>query len=216
MPWFYYVSKFLVRMLFSLLTRREVKGRENMPGEGPALIVANHMNLTDVPLLVISSRRTVIFMAKKELFYFKPVGYFVGRLGSFPIHRGKLDRKALRQALQLLADGSALVMFPEGRRSKNAKLQPGFPGAALIALRSGAPIVPIGITGTEKIKGITWLLRRPRVTVNIGRPFKPPPVDSKLTKAELVQLTDTIMQRIAELLPPEYQGNRATEKVKME
>jgi len=148
-------------------------------------------------------------MAKKELFYSRVIGYFIRGFGSFPVHRGQLDRKALRQAEQLLAQGLALVMFPEGKRSKNAQLQPGFSGSALIAWHSGAPILPVGIAGTERIKGVGWLLRRPQITVNIGRSFYLPPVSSKLTKLKLAEHTDFIMERIAELLPPEYRGNYA-------
>ena len=74
-------------------------------------------------------------------------------------------------------------------------------------MRSGAPILPVGITGTEKIKGIAWLWRRPEITVNIGRPFHLPPINGKLSKAELTELTNFMMEHVAELLPVEYQGN---------
>jgi len=97
-------------------------------------------------------------------------------------------------------------MFPEATRSKNTQLQPAYPGSALIALHGGVPILPIGITGTETIKGAGWLLRRPRITVNCGPLFHLPPVNGKLTKTELAELSNFIMERIAELLPAEYRG----------
>jgi len=150
-------------------------------------------------------------MAKEELFRSRFSSYFVRGFGAFPVHRGRLDKQAFRQADQLLAQGLALVMFPEGKRSKSGQLQPASSGSALIALRSGAPILPVGITGTEKIKGVAWMLRRPVITVNIGHPFRLPPGSSKLTKVELAELTNFIMGRIAELLPPEYRGNYARE-----
>ena len=125
------------------------------------------------------------------------------------MHRGQLDRKALRQAEQVLADGLALVMFPEGMRSRSGRLRPAFPGSALIALRSGVPIVPVGITGTERIRGIAWWLRRPQIIVNVGRPFHLPPASSKVTKVKLAELTNYMMGRIAELLPLEYRGSYA-------
>jgi len=209
MPWFYYVARVIVRVLLKLLTRCQVKGRENIPSQGPLLIVANHLSLADPPLLGVSLGRKVIFMAKKELFRFRLIGYFIGSLGAFSVHRGQLDRKAMRQAYQVLADGLTLVMFPEGTRSRSGRLRPAFPGPALIAMRSGAPILPVGIIGTEKIRGVTWLLRRPRITVNIGSPFYLPPVSSRLTKAELAELTNSIMGHIAELLPSEYRGDYA-------
>jgi len=209
LPWFYYVARVLVRMLFYLLTRWQVKGRENIPSQGPVLVVANHLNLADPPLLGLSLDRKAIFMAKEELFRSRFSAYFIGGFGSFPVHRGKVDRQAMRRAEQVLTDGMALVMFPEATRSKSTQLQPAFPGSALIAMRYGVPILPVGITGTEKIKGLAWILRRPRITVNIGHPFYLPPVSSKLTKAELAKHTDFMMQRIAELLPPQYRGNYA-------
>jgi len=148
-------------------------------------------------------------MAKKQLFRFKVIGYFVRGFGAFPVHRGQLDRKALRRANQVLAEGLVLVMFPEGMRSLHDQLQPAFYGSALIALRSGAPILPVGIIGTEKIKGVTWLLRRPQITVNIGHPFYLSPTSSRLTKTELAKATNFIMGHIAELLPLKYRGNYA-------
>ena len=109
----------------------------------------------------------------------------------------------------MLADGQTLVIFPEGTRSHSGRLGHALHGSALIALRSGAPILPVGIIGTEKIKGVGWWLFRPKITVNIGRPFHLPPVSSKLTKTELAELTNYIMGHIAELLPVEYRENYA-------
>jgi 1-acyl-sn-glycerol-3-phosphate acyltransferase len=206
LPWFYYVARALLRVLFFLLTRLEVKGKENIPRQGPVLVVANHINFNDPPLLGISLGRIAIFMAKEELFRSRFVAYFVTGFGSFPVHRGKLDRKAMQRAEQVLADGQALVMFPEATRSKSARLQPAFPGSALIALRRSVPIIPVGIIGTERLRGAGWILRRPHITVNIGRPFYLPSADTKLTKAELAEHTNFIMERIAELLPPKYRG----------
>ncbi|MFC1906348.1 lysophospholipid acyltransferase family protein [Chloroflexota bacterium] len=209
MPWFYYVIVVIVRVLLKLLTRCQVKGIENVPSQGPLLIVANHLSLADPPILGISLNRKVIFMAKKELFRTRVIGYFWASLGTFPVYRGQPDRQAMRQAYQVLADGLALVIFPEGTRSCSSRLQPAFSGPALIALRSGAPILPVGFIGTERIRGITWLLRRPKIMVNIGHPFYLPPVNSRLTKAQLAELTNSIMEHIAELLPLEYRGDYA-------
>jgi len=189
------------------LTRWQVKGRENVPGQGAVLIVANHLHLADPPLLGLSINRKVMFMAKTQLFRFRIFGYLLRGLGAFPVHRGQLDRKALRQATLLLSNGSAIVMFPEGMRSKNRQLQPASAGAALIACRCHVPLLPVGIAGTEQIRGIAWLLRRPEITVNIGRPFYLPTVNGRLTKVKLAELTNYLMEHIAELLPTEYHGD---------
>jgi len=204
--WFYYVARGTTKLLLHLLTRWQVRGRENIPSQGPLLVVANHLNLADPPLVGVSLGRKAIFMAKEELFRSRFSSCFVRGFGAFPVRRGQLDREALRQADRFLAQGLALVMFPEGMRSRNAQLQPAFPGSALIAARSGVPILPVGISGTEKIKGVAWILHRPQITVNIGRPFYPPPVSNKLTKVGLAELTNSIMKCIAELLPPKYRG----------
>ena len=207
MPWFYYVARLIIRILLLLFTRWQVLGKENIPNQGPLLVVSNHVNLADPPLVGISLGRKAMFMAKEELFRSKFSGYFMSGFGAFPVHRGQLDREALRQADKVLAKGLALIMFPEGTRSRNAQLQPAFPGSALVALRSGVPILPVGITGTQRIKGLTWLLHRPRLTVNFGRPFNLPPADGKLTKTRLTEQANLIMGHIAELLPAKYRGN---------
>ena len=211
MPWFYYVSRVIVRILLLLLTRRQVKCRENIPRQGPLLVVSNHLSLVDPPLLNVTLDRKMMFMAKKQLFHFRVIGYLVRGFGAFPVHRGQLDRQALRQSYQVLADGLALIMFPEGMRSHNGQLGPAFFGVALIASRSGAPILPVGISGTEKLERLSWWWRRPQITVNIGHPFHLPPPRSKLTRGELAELTHSIMQHIAELLPQKYRGDYADE-----
>jgi 1-acyl-sn-glycerol-3-phosphate acyltransferase len=206
LPWFYYIARGLLIGLFKLLTRWQVKGRENVPKEGPVLVVANHLNFNDPPLLGVSLGRKVIFMAKEELFRSSIGAYFVSGLGSFPVHRGRLDRRALRLSQQVLADNLALAMFPEASRSRSGQLQPAFPGSALIACRCGVPILPVGISGTEQLRGIGWLFRRPRLTVNIGQLFSLPPVEGKLDREKLAEYTDLIMRHIAGLLPARYQG----------
>jgi 1-acyl-sn-glycerol-3-phosphate acyltransferase len=205
-PWFYYVGRALVRMLAFLVMRYQVKGKDNIPAQGPILVAANHLNLVDPPLLGISLGRVAVFMAKEELFRSKFSGYFVRGFGAFPVHRRQADRKALSQAEQVLAQGQALIMFPEGTRSRDGQLQSAFPGAALIASRCDVPILPVGISGTEKVKGMTWWLRRPRVTVSIGVPFSLPPSNGLLSREELAQHASLIMARIAELLPAGYRG----------
>ncbi len=199
------------RALIFILTRRQVKGTDNIPERGPLLVASNHMSMADQHFVVVSFKRRLIFMAKHELFRHLPIRLLVQAYGAFPVYRGGMDRKALKQANRVLDSGLALFIFPEGKRSKNGQLQPAFPGSALIALHNSVPILPIGITGLENTKkGPLWhIIHRPRVTVNIGRPFYLPATNDKLTKENLRELADFIMERIAELLPPEYRGHYA-------
>jgi 1-acyl-sn-glycerol-3-phosphate acyltransferase len=206
LPWIYHFGKLLVGTLFRLFSRWRVTGKENVPRQGPLLVVANHLHAIDPPLLGVSLGRPVVFMAKEELFRSRLRGWFLSRLGSFPVRRGKLDRKAIRRSEQILADGQALMLFPEASRSENAQLQSALPGSALIASRHSVPVLPVGITGTEEVDRRGWIFRRPRITVNIGQPFYLPSPGSRLTKAELAEHTELIMRHIAELLPLEYRG----------
>ena len=203
--WFYWVGRGIGRLLLWSLTRWEITGKDNVPRDGALLVVANHVNLADPPLLAASIDRKAMIMAKQELFHYPVVSYFLRNLGAFSIRRGQLDRQAIRQSLQILSEGMALIVFPEGMRSRSGQLRPAFHGAARLACLSGAQILPVGIIGTGKLKGPTWLVRRPRITVNIGRPFTLSP-GSKLTKTELAAHTTSIMRHIAEMLPPEYHG----------
>jgi len=206
MHWVYYFGRGLARTILFLFSNWQVKGKENVPDKGPLLIVCNHLHLGDPPIVGTSIKLKSVFMAKEELFRGWWSRFWVKNFGAFPVHRGKLDREAIRQAENWVNRGFCLIMFPEGKRSSNAQMQPAFPGSALIASRLGIPVLPVSITGTEKFKKPSGWLSRPRVTVTIGQPFNPPLPDGKMTRAELDRLTRYIMGKIAELLPPEYHG----------
>ena len=213
MHWICYGARFITRVLLFLFTRWRVRGKENIPGQGPLLIVVNHLNLADPPIIGVSVNRKVMFLAKEELFRPGLSGYIVRNYGAFPVRRSGMNKEAMRKSEQLLAQGMALILFPEGRRSQGAQLESALSGAALIAARSRVPILPIGIAGTENIKGITWWLRRPEITVNIGYPFYLSPVNGKLTRVKLIEFTHSIMEHVAELLPAEYRGDYDSQKI---
>jgi len=210
---FKYFAKALTWMVFKFLSRSKFNGRENIPAKGPVIVVANHLHWLDPPLLGIVVKRKLVFMAKEELFKSWFMRYVMRSYGAFPVRRGGVDRKALRDAEHVLEQGLALAIFPEGRRSENAQLVVAYSGAALLAVRSGAPVLPVAIAGTEILEWST--LRRfpryiPYVEVNIGKPFFLSNVDGKLTGEELNALTNSIMVRLAELLPLKYKGNYTT------
>ncbi len=206
MPFSYYVGVCIMKVLMLLLIRWRVYGKENVPREGPLIIVSNHLHNADPPLLSAVMPRGIVFMAKEELFRNRLGRIVVIGFGAFQVSRRRYDREALRRASEVLQQGLALGLFPEGRRSKAAQLQEAFPGTALVAWQAKCPIVPVGIVGTEKIKGFFLFLRRPVVTVRIGSPFEIPTSNGQPSKPELKASADMIMTRIAELLPQGYRG----------
>jgi len=201
----YYPSVWLVKSLLLTLTRFQVVGGGNVPKTGPLIVVSNHLSRADPPIIGAGIPRRIVFMAKEELFHSPLMALVVKGFGAFPVRKQGADRDALRQAQEVLEKGLALGVFPEGTRSKTAVLQPGMLGAAFIALRTGAPVLPVGIYGTEELRG-AGLLRHPAITINIGEPFTVAPAQGRVTRQALQDLTAYIMERIAQLLPPRYQG----------
>jgi 1-acyl-sn-glycerol-3-phosphate acyltransferase len=170
-------------------------------------VVSNHIEMADIPLLVTVIPRKLTFLGKEELWRGPVLKVLADWYGAFPVYKGTTDTRALRRCLDALKRGQALVIFPEGTRSlQSASLLPGQPGAALVALRSSAPILPVAITGTERTGGIRWLWGRPRLRVNIGPVFTITRERDRPLKEQLASGTRAIMGRIADLLPPSRRG----------
>ncbi|HWR55984.1 MAG TPA: lysophospholipid acyltransferase family protein [Negativicutes bacterium] len=194
---FYYVVRFIFRLIFKLVFRWQVTGRENIPATGGVIIAPNHVSNVDPPLVGSAMNRRVTIMAKEELFSFALFGYLIRRLGAFPIKRGTGDRGAIKTALEALRTGQALLLFPEGTRSKNGELNKAQHGISLIALKSQMPVIPVAHSGTFKFfRNGKWF---PRFIVRFGKPLYPPSgVHS--SKEVLDEFGASIMQEIRELL----------------
>lgn len=203
-----------IRFLERVLCRKvEIVGKEHVPRRGPLIVASNHLNNADPPIIAAALPRRAVFMAKKEMFDWPILSWLFRAFGAFPVRRGEVDLAAMRRAAQELRKGMALMMFPEGTRSRDGKLHRGRPGTAILAMKTGAPILPVAIYGTEHIQW-PWLFFKPLaikyVRVTIGEPFFLPKVDRVTTKVA-EECTDLIMRRIAALLPEKYRGEYAAE-----
>jgi 1-acyl-sn-glycerol-3-phosphate acyltransferase len=183
-----------------------VTGLENFPKHGPALIVINHLGDADVVLLAASIPTSIDGMGKIELDEHWLVGPVFRAYGVIYVHRGRPDRKAIRAALDALTEGRMLALAPEGRQSVEGKLEEGTEGAAFLAMKTGALIVPVAMTGTENenIYNRKWW-RRARVTLSVGQPFKL--VEQADRQNMMRDGTNQIMESLASLLPESYLGN---------
>ena len=216
-PFVYNAATWISRyMLLPPYARITVHGIENIPTTGPLVLASNHLNDADPGILCTRIPRRIVFMTKAELFRVPVLGQFLRGFGAFPVRRNEADFSALRQANEALKQGLALCIFPEGTRGgPEARLREGWPGAALIALRNDVPVVPVAITGSQRLS-LPWLFLRPfrpyRVTLTAGQPFKLPR-PQRLNAATAKEGTRLIMEKIAALLPPEYRGyyGKATE-----
>ncbi|UUZ94403.1 1-acyl-sn-glycerol-3-phosphate acyltransferase [Paenibacillus sp. P25] len=181
----YRTGRFLFRIFFGILFRLKAEGQENIPKEGAVILCANHTSNLDPPVLGTPLRRMVHYMAKAELFELPVLGTILPKIGAFPVKRGGVSKESIRLSLQLLQEGNMLGIFPEGSRSNAGGM--GKKGAASLALKSGATVIPVAIVGGYK------LFRQVKVIYG-------PPVDLSEFKDAgsegLEQATDKIMTTI--------------------
>lgn len=202
----------LAKVVVFVTMKSTVTGLENFPKHGPALIVINHLGDADAVLLAASIPTAIDGMGKIELDEHWLVGPLFRAYGVIYVHRGRPDRKAIRAALDGLAEGRMLALAPEGRQSVEGKLEEGTEGAAFLAMKTGALIVPVAMTGTENenIYNRRRWWRRARVTLSVGKPFKL--VEQADRQKMMRDGTNQIMESLARLLPESYLGNYKAEK----
>jgi 1-acyl-sn-glycerol-3-phosphate acyltransferase len=174
----------LLSLLARMLFRPVVVGAENIPLEGPVLIAPIHRSNVDFAFTLFISPRKVFFMAKESLFHNSLFGSLLGQLGAFPVRRGSADRESMASAEDVLRQGRALVLFPEGTRQEGLEVKPLHDGAMFIAARTGATVVPVGIGGSEKAMPVGAKFPRPsKIRIVVGSPIAPPSSEGRVARS---------------------------------
>lgn len=169
----YPLTKLILAIGLFLLGPVKISGTRNVPRTGGLLVVANHLSDCDPAVLGHALPRPAHYMAKRELFGIPVLAWIIKTLQAFPVNRGSPDRAAVRNTVELLARGEAVVVFPEGQLSEDGTLQPLMPGVAMFVARSGAPVVCVGLKGTPRIIPYGRVWPRPAfggVSVKFGVP----------------------------------------------
>lgn len=202
----YRLGRPLARFCFGTFGRMEVTGEENVPPHGPVILACNHLAFTDPPLLVAAIPRPLHFLGKRELFT-NPLGRFLMRgFHVLPYDRTTGSTETIRSLLELLEQDRAVAVFPEGTRSKGHAMQEAELGVVYLAMKSQAPILPVGVTGTQNLKA--WRMPFPMCTLkaSIGPPFALPVVEGRTPRPVMQGMLRMIMERVATQLPPEFRG----------
>jgi len=185
-----------------------IVGVENVPRHGPLIICPSHSGTLDPPMVpAFTPRSDTWSMAKSEYFKGGIVEFLFRQYHAFPVVRHSADRNALRRSFDLLKDGNALIIYPEGTRVESGVLAQPEPGAGFIAQKAGCAVLPVGLTGTREClpKGAHWPRRVP-VSVSFGKPFLVASKRPDGTKISHQEAADAIMVEIAELLPERQRG----------
>lgn len=203
-----WITAAFFKVLTGLLFRVEAASLAKVPSRGPLIIVTNHVHIPEIPTLYARLLpRKVHGMAQAErVLGTDLVGRILRLFGTIPVWRGEADLNALRMGLKILADGDMLLLDPEGTRSHDGCLQKGRPGAILMALHSGAPLLPIVHYGSENYAENLKHLRRTDLKYLVGKPFRVDAGGRRVTSSVRQQMIDEVMFQMARLLPPQYRG----------
>jgi len=195
----YLVARIIFRVIVGSWFRPVVRGRDHIPQQGPAILAPVHRSFADFAFSAFLTRRKLFFMAKEELWSSRAFGRLLTSLGVFPVHRDGADREALRRAQEVLDRGQLLVLFPEGTRKSGTTVGELHEGAAFLAARTGAPIVPIGIGGSDVSMPKGRHVPRPlRIRVLAGAPVPPPPrtASGRVPRSSIHATTEALRQAI--------------------
>jgi 1-acyl-sn-glycerol-3-phosphate acyltransferase len=196
----YRTLKWITVALMRLGFRLEVRGREHVPRSGPVLLVSNHVSVLDPPFVGGAAPRELYFLAKEELFAIPGFGRLIRALNARPVRRDGSDSRALKLALRLLAEDRALLIFPEGTRGVEGRLREGKPGAGMLAVASGAPVVPVYVSGSGRALPpgrVVPRLTKVRVSFGPALHFKSRDDDGR--KGRYREATEEMMRAIAQL-----------------
>jgi 1-acyl-sn-glycerol-3-phosphate acyltransferase len=196
--WYAFVRALIVGFS-KVFWRLRVDGTDNIPAEGPFILSPVHRSNIDTPLVSAVTRRELRYMGKDTMWKYGWSAWFFTSLGGFPVHRGTADREALKKCVAVLQGGEPLVLFPEGTRRSGPVVDEVFDGAAYVALRTGAPIVPVGIGGSERAmpKGARFL-RPVKLRMVVGEPLHPPVTEggTRAPRRAVRELTEELKGRL--------------------
>ncbi len=210
----YRLTWFLARFLLHLLFGFSIQGKERLPKTGAVILAANHLSILDPIAVGAGVWRPVSFFARADLFRLPILSWLLPRVYAIPVERGESDLNAVKRALRILEKGLAFGIFPEGTRSRTGRLQPFKTGVAAIALRTGTPVVPVAVMGTEKALPVgsrMIRLRRP-IRVVFGDPI-PVAKKERPSREDLLRLTREIEAKVAELLDPPYRPTQSFNQI---
>jgi len=181
-------------------TRLSVEGTERVPSTGAFVLAPIHRSFADFALAAAVTRRPMHFMAKDSLWGNRVLGGLLNRLGAFPVHRGTVDRQALRSSVEVLEQGRPLVIFPEGTRRSGPVVEDLFEGAAYVAARAGVPVIPVGIGGSERMMQKGKKLPRPtKVHIVVGDPIVVPAKGGRASRSAVHRLTMELQEQLQSL-----------------